>query len=256
MKRLLLLILSFTCLISVAFTQTDTEIINGSVNFSAFNGIQGLLHSSNDSKMFVSFTGDEKMLEGKMILLLKYAKSKIQQNGIWAGIGFGGDKMAGTDFVFVQYSPNSSLAGGFDEDVVDAFGSTQKNQEHLVYPDQIFGNNDNTLNNVVKKSFLVTEINLSGYLTRLEVNFTKDLSKLDAYDWKSFQTWKTNKGKVMGTWGWFSSDTNPLEHAGNPSTVSLVNGFGLSGSGAGTNSSTVISISAFLLYLIVSVFLF
>lgn len=251
MKHTSLLIITISCLFCLTFSQTDTEIVNGTVNYSNFNGIQGLLLNNNDAKLFFSLTGDDKMVEGKIILLLKYAKSKVQQNGIWTGIGFGSNKMAGTDFVFAYYAPNDALAGGFVEDVQDSYGSTTQN--NIVMPDVYYTNpQDSTVNNVVNKSFTVSDINVSGFLTRVEVVFTKDISKLDAYDWKDFKSWKTNKGSIMGTWGWNSEYADPIQHSGNPGALSLVNGFGLVELNSSKNIS---SISFYIVFILMAILL-
>lgn len=58
-------------------------------------------------------------------------------------------------------------------------------------------------NNVslAKGTIIQLATTFTPFKTLITWEFTKDLTKLDDYDWKDFVNWKTNKDFVIGIWG-------------------------------------------------------
>lgn len=215
----------FAFILKYVTSQTDKEIIMGEMNYEGMPGIQALLVDNDDAKLLLSLNGDTNTMSGKVILLLKHAKTKVEQTGVWAGVSFGSNTMNGADYVTVVYSKDAT--NKMQSTVIDGWCEKNDPTRTVKYDSMFVTPNDLSLNNVLLKNFTISEISVDGFLTKIEADFTKDLSKLDAYDWPEAKTWQTNKGYVIGSWGWVGSNGYPIQHSFTPVAHKLEDGISL-----------------------------
>lgn len=178
------------CLITVIFSQNDYC----SIYKSEINKIKVYLVQSVHFKTWFTIEGDSQNIDVHFYLLTTDNKTSIDAGGLWAGVGFGGIVMNGTDIIVCKY-------------VQTKFGCMDaKSRGHIVN----FTSN-NGENNVILLSSNIYEnlgLDYGDYKTLIHWNFKKDISNPDYTHWVDWKNWKTNNGTVIGSVGYWNLKFN------------------------------------------------